>query len=149
MLGNIIGGFIVILVGVTLAPTVANEVAGAQANTNITGASSTILGLTTLFYNLSIASTAIGIAAQGLTSQPLYEEIHIDSAEYRLKSLRGQDRSVNHKNNALEIDKAYFTFSIEDESKIYNPNSDNKMKSEINNECEKFRINVNSNLINT
>jgi len=26
MLGNIIGGFIVILVGVTLAPTVANEV---------------------------------------------------------------------------------------------------------------------------
>ena len=29
MLGNIIGGFIVILVGVTLAPTVADEVAGA------------------------------------------------------------------------------------------------------------------------
>ena len=57
MLGNIIGGFIVILVGVTLAPTVANEVAGAQANANITGASSTIIGLTTLFYNLSIAST--------------------------------------------------------------------------------------------
>jgi xanthine/uracil permease len=71
MLGNIIGGFIVILVGVTLAPTVANEVAGAQANTNITGASSTILGLTTLFYNLSIASTAIGIAATGLRNSGL------------------------------------------------------------------------------
>ena len=80
MLGNIVGGFIVILVGVTLAPTVANEVAGARANasgavggvgSNITGASGTILGLTTLFYNLSIASTAIGIAAQGLRNSGL------------------------------------------------------------------------------
>lgn len=71
MLGNIIGGFIVILVGVTLAPTVADEVATAQANGNITGASSTILGLTTLFYNLSIASTSIGIAAQGLRNSGL------------------------------------------------------------------------------
>ena len=66
MLGNIIGGFIVILVGVTLAPTVAQEVGTAQADGNITGASSTILGLTTLFYNLGVASTSIGIAAQGL-----------------------------------------------------------------------------------
>jgi hypothetical protein len=57
--------------GVTLAPTIANEVAGAQANGNITGASDTILGLTTLFYNLSIASTAIGIAAQGLRNSGL------------------------------------------------------------------------------
>lgn len=71
MLGNLIGGFIVILVGVTLAPTVADEVAGAQANTNITGASSTILGLTTLFYCLSIASTAIGIATMGLRNSGL------------------------------------------------------------------------------
>jgi xanthine/uracil permease len=71
MLGNIIGGFIVILVGVTLAPTVADEVAGAQDNSNITGASSTILGLTTLFYNLSIAATAIGIASQGLRNSGL------------------------------------------------------------------------------
>ena len=76
MLGNIIGGFIVILVGVTLAPAVANEVAGARYNAtgdaqNITGASSTVLGLTVLFYNLSIASSAIGIAAQGLRNSGL------------------------------------------------------------------------------
>ena len=80
MLGNIIGGFIVILVGVTLAPTVATEVAGARGwngseylvtGHNITGASSTILGLTTLFYNLAIASTAIGIAATGLRNSGL------------------------------------------------------------------------------
>jgi len=81
MLGNIIGGFIVILVGVTLAPTVANEVALARygnetaaassLTSNITGASSTILGLTVLFYNLSIAATAIGIASQGLRNAGL------------------------------------------------------------------------------
>ena len=71
MLGNIIGGFIVILVGATLAPTVANEVAGAQANANITGAANTIIGLTTLFYCLAIASTGIGIATVGLRNSGL------------------------------------------------------------------------------
>lgn len=71
MLGNLIGGFIVILVGTTLAPTVANAVAGAQLNANITGAASTIVGLTTLFYNLAIAAAAIGIAAQGLKNSGL------------------------------------------------------------------------------
>lgn len=72
MLGNLIGGFIVILVGVSLMPTVANEVVAAQringttAN-NITGtASDTILGLTTLFFALAIASAGIAVAAQGL-----------------------------------------------------------------------------------
>ena len=71
MLGNLIGGFIVILVGVTLAPTVANEVKGAQENTNITGASDTIIGLTTLFYCLAIASAGIGIATVGLRNSGL------------------------------------------------------------------------------
>lgn len=71
MLGNLIGGFIVILVGVTLAPTVANEVKGAQNNGNISGASNTIIGLTTLFYALAIASAAIGIATVGLRNSGL------------------------------------------------------------------------------
>lgn len=71
MLGNLIGGFIVILVGVTLAPTVANEVAGAKNNNNITGAPNTIIGLTTLFYCLAIASTGIGIATVGLKNSGL------------------------------------------------------------------------------
>jgi len=71
MLGNIVGGFIVILVGVTLAPTVANQVSSAVTNTNMTSADATILGLTTLFYNLAIASAAIGISAQGLRNAGL------------------------------------------------------------------------------
>ena len=71
MLGNLIGGFIVILVGATLAPKVANEVQGAQNNANISGASDTIIGLTTLFYCLSVASAGIGIATVGLRQSGL------------------------------------------------------------------------------
>ena len=71
MLGNLIGGFIVILVGTSLAPTVANEIKNAQNDGNITGASDTLLGLSTLFYCLSIATSAIGIAAVGLKNSGL------------------------------------------------------------------------------
>ena len=71
MLGNIIGGFIVILVGVTLAPTIATEVKGAQNDGNITGAADTIIGLATLFYCLSVTSVAIGITVVGLRNSGL------------------------------------------------------------------------------
>lgn len=65
MLGNIVGGFVVIVVGVTLAPTVADEVENATTG-NVTGSSATILDLTTLFYCLGVASVGIAISAQGL-----------------------------------------------------------------------------------
>jgi len=65
MLGNLIGGFIVIVIGVTLLPTVANQVVAAQAG-NVTGASSTILGLTTLFFALAVTAVGIGVAVMGL-----------------------------------------------------------------------------------
>jgi len=70
MLGNLIMGFIVILVGTSLAPTVADQVVDAQGG-NVTGASSTILGLTTLFYVLGVASAGISVAAQGLRASGL------------------------------------------------------------------------------
>jgi len=73
MLGNLIGGFIVILIGATLAPTVANAVESGQVNAsggtdgiNITGSNATILSLTTLFYCLAVATTGIGLAVVGL-----------------------------------------------------------------------------------
>ncbi len=71
ILGNIIGGFIVILVGTALLPTVAQQVGTAQADGNVTGASDTLVGLTTLFFALAIATSAIGIAAQGLRNSGL------------------------------------------------------------------------------
>jgi len=67
MLGNLIGGFIVIIVGVSLMPTVADQVVGAQSG-NVTGAASTILGLTPLFYALGIMSAGVALTVGGLKS---------------------------------------------------------------------------------
>jgi len=75
MLGNLIMGFIAIIIGVTLAPTVADQVFIARhednASGNISGASYTIMGLTTLFYVLGVAAAGISIAAQGLRASGL------------------------------------------------------------------------------
>ena len=65
MLGNLIGGFIVILVGAVLIGPVADEIEAAKSG-NVTGSAATILGLTTIFYALGIASAGIAVAAQGL-----------------------------------------------------------------------------------
>ena len=70
MLGNLIGGFVVIIIGVTLLPTVADKVEEAQDG-NVTGASSTILDLTTIFFALGVTSAGIAIAAQGLRAAGL------------------------------------------------------------------------------
>jgi hypothetical protein len=67
MLGNLIGGFIVILVGLQLLPTVANAVVASQSG-NVTGAASTIIGLTTIFYALGIMSAGVALAVGGLRS---------------------------------------------------------------------------------
>ena len=74
MLGNLIGTFIIILIGVTLAPVIADEVFIAKSDTadgtanagNISGSSGTILGLVTLFFVLGVTSAAIGAAVMGL-----------------------------------------------------------------------------------
>ena len=66
MLGQLIGGFIIILVGTSLLPTVAQQVGTAQADGNVTGAADTLVGLTTLFFALAIATSAIAVAAIGL-----------------------------------------------------------------------------------
>ena len=82
MLGNLIGGFIAILVGVTLIPTVADNVEEANCGGNIinatlgetcnvSGAASTILSLTTLFFALGIAAAGIAMATQGLQAAGL------------------------------------------------------------------------------
>jgi len=66
MLGRLISGFITILVGVSILPTVAAEVQGAKDNANITGAAETVTGLVTLFYALGVMSAGISIAVGGL-----------------------------------------------------------------------------------
>ena len=73
VLGNLISGFIVIIVGVNLMPTIADQVRGVLDvnGTNISGASATLLDLTILFFALSIMASAIGIAISGLRESGL------------------------------------------------------------------------------
>lgn len=65
-------GFITVIVGVSLIPTVANTIAIASENGtsghpgNITGSALSILELTTLFFALGIMVAGIGIAVGGL-----------------------------------------------------------------------------------
>lgn len=65
MLGNLLGGFIVIIVGVNLIGTVADTVKAGQSG-NVTGAASTILGLTPLFFALGIMSAGVALTIGGL-----------------------------------------------------------------------------------
>ena len=76
VLGNMIGGFITIIVGVNLIPTIANQVEAAQTGqlsggTNLTGAAATLLDLTTLFFALSIMATAISTGISALRESGL------------------------------------------------------------------------------
>lgn len=70
VLGNMIGGFITIIVGVNLIPTVADQVEAAQLG-NVTGAAATLLDLTTLFFALSIMATAISTGVSALRQSGL------------------------------------------------------------------------------
>ena len=76
VLGNLIGGFITILVGVTLMPVIANQVFEVQngvnnSATNVTGAASTLIGLTTLFFAIGIMAAGIDMAMRGLKNAGL------------------------------------------------------------------------------
>ena len=71
MLSNLIGGFITILIGANMLPIVATTIYGAQgagnaSASNLTGAASTIAGLTTLFYSLGLMSAGVAVAIGGL-----------------------------------------------------------------------------------
>ena len=76
MLGNLIGGFIVIVIGVNLIGPIADDVytvryGNGTSGSNLTGAASTILGLTPLFFALGIMSAGVALAVGGLRNAGL------------------------------------------------------------------------------
>ena len=78
MLGNLIGGFITIIIGVNLIGPIADAVeltktgSTADGGANITGgATATILGLTPLFFALGIMSAGVALAVGGLRNAGL------------------------------------------------------------------------------
>ena len=70
MLGNLIGGFVTIIIGVNLIGPIADDVVSAQGG-NVTGAASTILGLTPLFFALGIMAAGVALAVGGLRNAGL------------------------------------------------------------------------------
>ena len=62
MLGKIIGGMIVLMVGITLIPTISSLI----KDMNMTGANQVVLGLVPLFFAISILASAIFIVASSL-----------------------------------------------------------------------------------
>ena len=70
-LGNLIGGFIVIIVGLTLMPTVVEQVEMTKANVTMSGPASQILDLTTTFFAIGIFLVAISMAFGALRESGL------------------------------------------------------------------------------
>ncbi len=64
-LGRLLEGFITILVGVNLIPSVADQISSATTG-NVTGSAATILNLVTLFFALGIMVAGVNIAVGGL-----------------------------------------------------------------------------------
>ena len=77
MLGNLIGGFITIVIGINLIGPIADDVdlarfgENASSTSNLTGAASTILSLTPLFFALGIMSAGVALAIGGLRNAGL------------------------------------------------------------------------------
>ena len=68
-LGRLLEGFITILIGVNLIPSVADQVqatAGNLSESNLTSTSATILDLVTLFFAIGIMVAGVNIAVGGL-----------------------------------------------------------------------------------
>ena len=71
MLGNLIGGFIVIIVGTSLIGPIADDVyyvryGNGSSGSNLSGSASTILGLVPLFFALGIMSAGVALTVGGL-----------------------------------------------------------------------------------
>jgi len=73
VLANLIGGFIVVLIGVNLIPSIADAVVQVTngTGTNVTGASATILSLTTIFFAIGIMAAGVSLAVNGLRNAGL------------------------------------------------------------------------------
>lgn len=76
LLGNLIGGFIAILIAVTLIPVIAEKVKEAQVDGSINATSpmaQTLLNLTPVVFGITILLLGIGIAIQALRDVGLGE----------------------------------------------------------------------------
>jgi len=70
-LGNIVGGFITIVIGVSLVPIISKEINLANSTNIVSPTNSTILKLVPIFFVIAIVGIAIGIASSSLRKSGL------------------------------------------------------------------------------
>jgi len=129
MLGNLIGGFVVILVGVTIAPTVMREFNEAMGNeTNVTGLSSTVADLLPLFFILGVASAGIAIAATGLRAAKLLGEDEEDS----------EDEEEQEEKTNLQFGEVKWIDEEKTKDTIYKPIFEQKTKPKVKKQKVKY-----------
>ncbi len=112
MLGNLIGGIVVILVGITLVPMIRDEMFNSTGN--ITSGAAVIWDMTSLFFILGIAGAGIAVAAQAFRSIGNFEEEEEDEGkEMYEKTKRELDEELYNKE--LEKDSQMFCEDAEAE----------------------------------
>lgn len=70
VLGNLIGGFVTIVVGASLLPAIQEQV-GASAAMNVTSAASTLLPMVGVFFGVGVAVAALSQIGMGLRNAGL------------------------------------------------------------------------------
>lgn len=65
-IGYLLGGFIVILVGINILPTILNKVKWDTNVANVTGVAGTVLNIVPLFFALGIMAAGISVVIGGL-----------------------------------------------------------------------------------
>jgi quinol-cytochrome oxidoreductase complex cytochrome b subunit len=65
-IGKIIGGAVVVLVGISVVPTIAKEISKINNETNMTATAATITGLAPFVFGLGVLAVGIAIALTGL-----------------------------------------------------------------------------------
>ena len=74
MLGQLVGGFIVIMIGISLLPVITNEVEQANSVNNVSSPiTQTAIKFVPIFFALAIAIAAIGMVVIGLKNLGLDE----------------------------------------------------------------------------
>jgi len=73
MLLNLIGGFIVILIGINLASVIADSIFDTVSNADVAASASSvaIINLCTIFFAIGVMSSGIALATSGLKNAGL------------------------------------------------------------------------------
>lgn len=106
MLGNLIGAFIVILIGIALIPVIMEKMKTAQENGAIPSDSmtSTMLGLVPIIFALAVIGSVVGIVYSSLRSVGFFGE-SIESETEPKKKRKGKQTYLEFVQERLAVER--------------------------------------------